>query len=484
MSGGNEFRYPGQIGTRRLYSSHTIGKLENAARLYIECDNPRAAVNAYMDARMWERAQHVARQNCPEMLTVIEQRYKNDLVKHGDGDELIRKTGDVSTALDMYARQGDWNRCFALAEKQKDPQLLQHYVLQHIKLLAQEENFAEACKVLVRYGAPPVNNSTSALYQLIARQILSGEQNPKKIQAARDMLFNVVMNRQPNSQSPPMSMMDVLESDSELVKLLLVAHFQHMRGLNRELPPRTLARTSEALLRYTTHIPVDRTFCDAGMDCKSADQVSSSFLYLNRYLDIVDAIHDDMAQVEHGEFEGTDVPNPADIEIPEKPWNSDEKNEEIRELVLGWSVSANVEQQLPTRKCDGCGKATYSAGLVCQACGARSTPCVVTGQPVSRHARVDCSNCNSVANREDWMVEAICNVLVKDVWSCCGHRSNHLHGFRFSYSLHDRLTQNHATSTTLHNEQGTERRAQRTAVLEVLVSAALEEVLVHCVLRL
>ena len=61
-----------------------------------------------MVALSWEKAEQIARQSCPEMISTIQQRYKADLMRNGSGDELIRKTGDVHTALDMYARQGDW----------------------------------------------------------------------------------------------------------------------------------------------------------------------------------------------------------------------------------------------------------------------------------------------------------------------------------------------------------------------------------------
>jgi len=32
-----------------------------------------------------------------------------------------------------------------------------------------------------------------------------------------------------------------------------------------------------------------------------------------------------------------------DVDIPEKPFYDEDKNEEVRELVLGWSVSADIK---------------------------------------------------------------------------------------------------------------------------------------------
>lgn len=65
------------------------------------------------------RCKAVASQSCG--------RYKSELVNQGDGDKLIRLTGDVDSALDMYARNGDWTKCLSLAEKQS-PKMLPHYL--------------------------------------------------------------------------------------------------------------------------------------------------------------------------------------------------------------------------------------------------------------------------------------------------------------------------------------------------------------------
>lgn len=171
-----------------------IGRFESAGQLFVEADSPKAAIEAYMQCQQWQRAQQIAQQSMPHMLPVIEQRYKDKIVKQGDGDELIRKTGDVNTALDMYARQGDWSKCFSLAEKQNNPELLAHYVLQHVKQLLQNQTpdrVQEACKILNRYGAPPVNNQTTALYTVIAQNLLHVETNAKKVEQARELLFQV-----------------------------------------------------------------------------------------------------------------------------------------------------------------------------------------------------------------------------------------------------------------------------------------------------
>lgn len=59
-----------------------------------------------------------------------------------------------------------------------------------------------------------------------------------------------------------MKLNDVMGSDQELVKYLMVSHYFHVRNLLTKADYKgnvaTIARISEGLLKYTTHIPVDR----------------------------------------------------------------------------------------------------------------------------------------------------------------------------------------------------------------------------------
>lgn len=415
---------------------NSIGRYESAGQLLLEADQPRLSCEAYMSAQQWSKATQIAKTHAPDLVAVIESRYKSNLMQSGEAEDLLRKTGDVNTALDMYARQGEWNKVYALAEKQKtgNPQLIHHYLIQNVKLLCvqgQEEfaqnngtvtKFLEAAKLLIRYGAPQASSQTTPLYTIIAQKTLHSNDifsiknpNVKAIQNLRDMLFMIIMNRgvansDDESAPAPMSIADIIQSDSDLVKYLLIAHFSYMRCINKELVnsgmggsvKTIVARTSESLLRYTSHLPVDREFYLTGYECKQAENVGSAFLYLNRFLDILDAVEDENMNIEAGEFEETDIPQPQDIEIPEKLFLQEDRIEEVRELVLGWSVSPTISQTLPRVPCDNCGKQMYSGALRCHHCSFRYVPCAVTGQPVMKSQRVSCSHCSISANRDDW----------------------------------------------------------------------------------
>merc|ERR1719329_1589731 len=166
-----------------------IQRFEAAAELYESIEAAREAVNCYIAGAVWEKAKILAQQQCPDMIRVVEERYKTDLVSKGDGDELIRRTGDVDSALDMYARNGDWAKCLQLAEKQS-PKMLPHYLVQYCKILANDAKILEACQTLVRYG-PPGEQSNFQLYKVITHELLAGSDSAAP-PVLREMLLRLL----------------------------------------------------------------------------------------------------------------------------------------------------------------------------------------------------------------------------------------------------------------------------------------------------
>jgi intraflagellar transport protein 172 len=150
---------------------------------------------------------------------------------------------------------------------------------------------------------------------------------------------------------------------------------------------------------------VDRAFYEAGMACRESPlpQLNLAFFYLNRFLDICDAIEDpDSAEIDNSDFLETDLPTPYDVELPESHWVGDDVVDEIRDWVLQGAVDKSVEQKLSTRSCDNCKTDMYAASLECHSCKFKYEPCAVTGYPVTRSEKVSCRTCGCSANRDDW----------------------------------------------------------------------------------
>merc|ERR1712176_1233558 len=168
-----------------------IQRFEAAAELYDSIEASREAVNCYIAGEVWDKAKMLAQAQCPDMIRVVEERFKSDLVNRGDGDALLKKTGDVDGTLDMYARNGDWYKCLSLAEKQ-GPKMLPHYLVQFCKILANKGEILEACQNLVRYG-PPVEQTNFQLYKVITSDLLASV-DPAAPPILREMLLRLLTN--------------------------------------------------------------------------------------------------------------------------------------------------------------------------------------------------------------------------------------------------------------------------------------------------
>lgn len=74
--------------------------------------------------------------------------------------------------------------------------------------------------------------------------------------------------------------------------------------------------------------------------------MDSAFLYLNRYIDLYDAIDDpdNAGQIDNNEFELTDIPTPFEIPLPEKNIISVTERDQIRDWVLEINVDGSVGQ--------------------------------------------------------------------------------------------------------------------------------------------
>lgn len=86
---------------------------------------------------------------------------------------------------------------------------------------------------------------------------------------------------------------------------------------------------------------MDRAFYEAGITCRKVGWNEMSMMFLNRYLDVVDAIEErnpDMLAT--SDFVETDIP--YEIELPDQPSLPAEQHEKIKEHVLALSMKQAV----------------------------------------------------------------------------------------------------------------------------------------------
>ena len=83
-----------------------------------------------------------------------------------------------------------------------------------------------------------------------------------------------------------------------------------------------------------------------------------AFVFLNRYLDLYDAIEEgSLDMLDHSDFAETDIP--YEVPLPEHPHIAPDEHESVKEWVLAVSMDQKVEQVLPLDE-----RMTYEASLV------------------------------------------------------------------------------------------------------------------------
>ena len=118
--------------------------------------------------------------------------------------------------------------------------------------------------------------------------------------------------------------------------------------------PAVLSKICTSLLRYTKEIRADKAFYDAGEANKNNGQYNMAFIFFNRYLDLFDAIDDpDGAGIsDNQDFEGTDIPSPYEIPLPEKNFLSMQDRDMVRDWVLQMNMEDDAKKGLNRKPCE------------------------------------------------------------------------------------------------------------------------------------
>lgn len=371
---------------------------EVAGELYEDINATKEATNMYIEAGLWEKARAIGASSGAPLQQHVDDLYKEHLIEKGDAAELV-KLGHVSGAVEIYVQLGDWPKVHEVAallgtDEEKN------YSLRHAKECLQNGKCGEAIDVLSQHGVP-LNCPAFELCSFAACKIISAVDSIPQIQFTmqklREILFQIVSSLTLNRALCP----EVL---TELKRLLIIVNFVTLRYISvaQELQEMQ-AKLSISLLRYIGTIPADRAFYEAGMACKQLGWQNMAFVFLNRYLDIVEAIDgEDTSTIDNVNFEISDIPQ--DFPIPERHFLEDKQREEVRDWVIQLSMDQQIERALPTRSCEDCGSSIYVASLVCFVCKMESDMCCVTGYPVASEDRVTCKACKMPANKHNWNV--------------------------------------------------------------------------------
>jgi intraflagellar transport protein 172 len=175
---------------------------------------------------------------------------------------------------------------------------------------------------------------------------------------------------------------------------------------------------------------VDWAFFQAGLACLDNDRISAAFVFLNHFLDLVDAIEQQTTELDHSDLDHTDIPE--DVPLPavvfcvqhsemsyrfsgqaltdttarqmiqskgdtDAGYQGQDLIEQVRAWILHKSMDALEPFRLPLNDSTG----QFESSLV-NADGGSSLPCVVTGYPVQGETELEVKKRGWAFNKDDW----------------------------------------------------------------------------------
>uniref|UniRef100_A0A2K5S7U6 Intraflagellar transport protein 172 homolog n=1 Tax=Cebus imitator TaxID=2715852 RepID=A0A2K5S7U6_CEBIM len=344
-----------------------IGKHNAAAELYLNLDLVKEAIDAFIEGEEWNKAKRVAKELDPRYEDYVDQCYKEFLKNQGKVDSLVGV--DVVAALDLYVEQGQWDKCIETATKQPVP-------FAPLPLtFSSSYNFNIYKRIFTDMVSSPGTNCAEAYHSWAD---------------LRDVLFNLCENLVKSSEANS-------PAHEEFKTMLLIAHYYATRSAAQSVKQleTVAARLSISLLRHTQLLPVDKAFYEAGIAAKAVGWENMAFIFLNRFLDLTDAIEEGTLDgLDHSDFQDTDIP--FEVPLPAKQHVPEAEREEVRDWVLTVSMDQRLEQVLPRDE-----RGAYEASLVAASTGVRALPCLITGYPILRN-KIEFKRPGKAANKDNW----------------------------------------------------------------------------------
>jgi len=393
------------VGTRLIQDR----QYDQAAQLYISIRMFKEAIDAYIIGKMWNKAKEICSM-APSYKEYVENAYVSQLKNDGQAEELV--SIDVSAGLNMYIKNGDWDKCLETSNGY-GKEVLNKYLMLFCENLIKSHNYEKAIKYIIKYKVPNFKANYD-IYLIIAKEILkSTNVSIETYSLLREMLYKLILMSE-NGALPP-----------AFYTYMIIVHLITLKSYcssKKDLQP-FAAKQAISLLRYTNDIPVDYAFYEAGKMSKLCGMNSMAFVTWNRFLDITEAVDEGSPYLnENTDFQNTDVP--FDVTLPTENMPEQER-EAVRDWILQVSLDQKVNQEIDKRLCDECNAEIYSASLECFNCHTKYEPCIITGYPVLKN-KIQCSSCKKSANRDDW------NKFIMSEKACpwCGTSQNPIYSLK------------------------------------------------------
>lgn len=350
----------------------SVNRPEPAIDLFLGVDMIQEAIELCMQIGNWNKARTLAKEHSAEVSQFVEQKYVMSLKQGGTRENAAALvTVDPSSGLDMYVERGEWDECLKQAAKQGAP-VLNKYTALYAATLIRQGRAEQALGLFVKYGAPVVPQNFN-LYKHIASDLFSTPSGLSYSVYAqlRDLLLTVAEGtKQAND----------LASQRDFEKLLIIAHYMATRAAasSQSALLECATKLSIALLRHTDIVPADKAFYEAGQLCIKNGWESMAFVFLNRFLEVTEAITEGSLNLDNTDFVGTDIP--FEIPLPKEPSIPEGRMEATREWVITYSMDRKSVQVLDRDE-----RGVFVGTLKDARSGKVYDACVLTGFPILRN---------------------------------------------------------------------------------------------------
>lgn len=408
----------------------SIETMMKAESLLLRAGRIELAVKMYKDMGMWDEALRVCEQYSPALIDSVKRDmilsgnrsvasvssdYRSIETGSGNGSRQrglviasrgslksrdsagTSRSGSISgplTPSESFRR--DLKSELEAAESANDKENIVRCCLLLVSQLIGKKSYGESIRLLNKYPIALASLESKTLLTRIANELMAYESPDEPDYSTWKSLRNAFFNHISTSQGSI--------DDSTFEQYLLITHFLVLKRALTNLVDfngvtELLCKLTISLLRYTDILRVDKFFYEAGLVAKENGRLDMAFIFWNHFLDLVDAIEEGDVNVDHSDFEATDIP--SEVPLPSTPFAIDGQPnliEDVKSWILQISMDSKISHNLPVDPYWG---NVYEASLV-NADGSKSLPCLVTGYPVHKNKILELKPNRYAANKDDW----------------------------------------------------------------------------------
>ena len=265
-------------------------QFEKAGKLFVKSGDLKKAAVAFCEGHHWNEARTVAKSDT-RLQDMVDSYYIQFLRNHELDSDLAGI--DQVACLDLFVQRGDWQRCLEKAKAIGYPEVLNRYLAAFIAVKLESDDFNACLDAYAQYGIP-MSDVGVQQFLSVTRYIF----DTNKFELV-EILYRCLMKHESSTSLPT------------LARVLFALHLITLRERHANSAALTiLSKISVSLLRYADFLRADCVFYDAGLWAKRSDKEEIAFLLWNEYLDVCDAIDEQLAHlvIDHGDFIGSDIP--------------------------------------------------------------------------------------------------------------------------------------------------------------------------------